>query len=181
LLLILILFIVTLSLYLGYAIGGKNTKIFVYTPSYNVDVCYVDEIDVQYYVSTHLNASLIYILLFHFCESMGFLYCIHKLKYIKDDFSIKSELYLVFGLWFSLSYLATTIFIYSPDNWKYLTFVLVIRNYSVCLITALKPVYQTYQNNSYILLPPSVGSIESLDMVLIIPIASEYFYDYLDK
>lgn len=30
-------------------------------------------------------------------------------------------------------------------------------------------------------MPPSVGAIESLDMVLIIPIASEYFYDYLDK
>ena len=56
-----------------------------------------------------------------------------------------------------------------------------MRNFLVCLVTAIKPIIQTYQGNSFILLPPSIGSIESLDMVLIIPIASECFFDYLDK
>lgn len=45
----------------------------------------------------------------------------------------------------------------------------------------MKPIYQSYLDNQYILLPPVAESIETLDMVLHIPIASEYFYEYLDK
>ncbi|CDW78152.1 protein kinase domain containing protein [Stylonychia lemnae] len=196
-----ILLAISLVLFLIYQFGGKEVELFIYTPSYNVEVCYLhddglqncdksqqtccDEINkaeekFKKNVQDHSNISLTYAISWHFMECVGFLYCIHKLKNIKDDFNIRQELYLVFFIWFTTSYLATFFFILQID-WKYLSFLLVLRNFSVTLITALKPVYQTYMGNSYILLPPSVGSIETLDMVLIIPIASEYFYDYLDK
>eukprot|EP00347_Sterkiella_histriomuscorum_P008081 403346444 len=184
LLIIAILTLITVGLYLGYQFGGRNASIFIYTPSYNVQACYVEvsmsDDEKLLSIQQHGNISLIYIFFWHFIECMGLLICIQVLRNIKDDFNIRLELYLVFGVWFITSYITTAIYLFS-DNWRYLTFILIVRNFLVCMITALKPVYQTFQNNSYILLPPSVGSIESLDMVLIIPIASEYFYDYLER
>lgn len=92
LLFILLLGLITAALYLGYAIGGKGTKESVYTPSYNVDACYIDDTEVDKYLEAHINASLTYIIVFHFLECMGLLYSIHKLTNIKEDFSIRKEL-----------------------------------------------------------------------------------------
>jgi hypothetical protein len=49
------------------------------------------------------------------------------------------------------------------------------------LITTIKPLYQTYKGNVYIPIPPNKDSIDSIDMVLHIPIAANFFYEYLEK
>ena len=88
----------------------------------------------------------------------------------------------VFAVWFITSYFAQVVFIFTNGSAYYwLAFVLIIRNFATALISSVKPIYQTFLGHSYILLPPSVGSIESLDMVLHIPIASDHFYEFLDR
>jgi len=174
----LVLSIVTIGLFLGYWLG--NNEVFLYLPSYNVQVCYAAS-DNWESISLHTNISCTLIMLVHSLQSVGFLACIHKLRHIKDEFNIRHELYAVLGVWFATSYLATSVFVYTDaQKWEYLTFLLVVRSLVVALITGVKPLYQTYLNKSFILLPPSVNSIESLDMVLVIPMASDFFYNYLD-
>lgn len=49
----------------------------------------------------------------HFVECCLFLWCIHKLKNIKNDFNIRYELYTVLFVWFFTSYVGVAVFIYS--------------------------------------------------------------------
>lgn len=49
------------------------------------------------------------------------------------------------------------------------------------LFTAIPPIWQSYKGQAYIAIPPNPQTIESLDMVLNIPVASDYFYKYLDS
>ena len=174
-----ILALVTIALYLGYALG--DSQVFLYLPAYNVQVCYSSSTDLHG-ITLHSNISVTLIMLVHTLQCLLLLYSIHKLRHIKDDFSIKRELFGVLATWFLTSYLATSVFVYSDgQKWEYLTFLLVARSFTVALITGVKPLYQSYLNQSFILLPPSLGSIDSLDMVLVIPIASDFFFDYLDS
>ena len=178
LLLALALCIATLGLFLGYCLGRSD--VFLYLPSYNVQVCYAASDDWAA-ISLHTNISCSLIMLLHALQCLGLLAAVHKLRHIKDDFNIRDELHAVLAVWFAASFLATAAFVYSDaQKWEYLTFLLVARSLAVALITGVKPLYQTYLNKSFILLPPSASSIESLDMVLVIPMASDFFYNYLD-
>lgn len=170
----------TIALYIGYHFGSE--KVFLYMPSYDIQACYTTFPNDLRSIELHSNISVTMILVIHAIECFLFILCIHKLRNIKDDFNIRDELFAVGGVWFFTSYLATAFFIYTnAQQWEYLTFLLVARSFIVSLITTIRPIYLTYQNGSYFLLPPSIGSIESLDMVLNIPIASECFFDFLDK
>lgn len=43
------------------------------------------------------------------------------------------------------------------------------------------PIYQTIKGNTYIPIPPPRENIEQIDMVLHIPIAAEFFFNYLEE
>lgn len=58
---------------------------------------------------------------------------------------------------------------------------LIIRSFLSVLITTIKPLYHTHIDNDYTPIPPNKESIQSIDMVLHIPIAAHYFYEYLDS
>jgi hypothetical protein len=77
-----------------------------------------------------------------------------------------------------MSFATIGFFIYVSEayNWEWVSFIMVFRSVGVILISAVHPLYMTYKGSYFILLPPNQESIESLDMVLHIPIASEYFY-----
>ena len=181
-----ILTVISIMLYILYLF---NKDAFLYAPSYTVSACYmkslgehIDDPLVMDKISVHTNISLTFLIIMHAVECVLFIVCIHQLRNIKDDFNIKNELCLVFTVWLTGSQASIAVFLYaSPHNtWEYYSLILVFRSLIACLVTTVKPIYQTYQGNQFILLPPSQENIESLDIVLHIPIASEYFFDYLD-
>jgi len=62
-----------------------------------------------------------------------------------------------------------------------MTYLLVTRSFLVSLLISVRSIYQTYQSNSFIPIPPNRECIESIDIVLHIPLAIDFFYDYLEK
>jgi hypothetical protein len=63
--------------------------------------------------------------------------------------------------------------------------ILVARSVAASILTCARPLWLAQQNNQlrkeFILLPPNQESVENLDMVLQIPIATEYFYNFLER
>jgi len=62
---------------------------------------------------------------------------------------------------------------------------LIIRAILVCVMTVVYPLYQTRKANDpndslFFPIPPNRQCIEEVDMLLHIPVALDYFYDYLD-
>ncbi len=57
---------------------------------------------------------------------------------------------------------------------------MLLRCFLTVAFTTFYPLYQTFKGNTYIPIPPNRESIESIDMVLHIPIAANAFYEFLD-
>lgn len=119
----------------------------------------------------------------NFVGNIIFITCIYKLRNIKSQFNIRNELMLTFFIWFTSTQATLGFFIYYPENnqrWIYL--VLVFRSFLAVLTTNLRPLYLTYKKEEkFIMVPPNSESIESVDMALQIPIATDYFYYYLEE
>ena len=62
---------------------------------------------------------------------------------------------------------------------RYKTVVYTLRSLIAVTICSVPPLIETYKDASIMPIPPHRESIESVDMVLHIPIAIEYFYEYL--
>jgi hypothetical protein len=91
---------------------------------------------------------------------------------------------LTFACWFTCTQVTLGIFIWRPEQsqtWIYL--ILVLRSVLAVITTASRPLWLTYkrEGKGFILLPPNSECIESVEMVLQIPIATEYFYEFLDE
>jgi hypothetical protein len=121
----------------------------------------------------------------NFLGNLFFVTCIYKLRNIKKEFNIRVELITTFLAWFISTQATMGLVIYQPQNildWLYLIFV--GRSLLIVVLSGTRPLFQTIYkqegSNRFILLPPNQESIESLDMVLQIPIATDYFYEYLN-
>lgn len=121
----------------------------------------------------------------NFLGNLFFVTCIYKLRNIKKEFNIRVELITTFLAWFISTQTTMGLVIYQPQNildWLYLIFV--GRSLLIVVLSGTRPLFQTIYkqegSNRFILLPPNQESIESLDMVLQIPIATDYFYEYLN-
>jgi hypothetical protein len=122
----------------------------------------------------------------NFLGNMFFVTCIYKLRGIKKEFNIRVELITTFLAWFISTQTTMALVIYQPQkiiDWLYLIFV--GRSLLIVVLSGTRPLFQTIYkqegSNRFILLPPNQESIESLDMVLQIPIATDYFYEYLNE
>ena len=56
---------------------------------------------------------------------------------------------------------------------------MVIRSLIGVSLCAIPPLIESYRDASFFPIPPNRESIESVDMVLHIPLAIDFFYDYL--
>ena len=59
------------------------------------------------------------------------------------------------------------------------TYLYILRSVFAVTICGVPPLVETYKDASFFPIPPSLDSIESVDMVLHIPVAIDFFYDYL--
>ncbi len=134
-------------------------------------------------ISDHVNSSLYWLIIINFFGNFICITCIYLLRNIKHQFNIKNEMILGFLTWFVCTQATLGGFIYEPgksQNWIYL--VLVIRSFLTAIFIAARPLYLTYKKEEkYIMVPPNSESIDSVDMALQIPIATDYFYFYLEE
>ena len=166
-------------------------------PSYTVYMCFMNgmcsgdrEPDVtQLTIEKHVNSTLLWLISINFISNIIMAYCIYKLRGIKNEFNIRLEMIFTFGVWLLTTQLTLGLFIHqSPSfptfDWVYL--LLIVRSVLAGVLTAGRPLQMTLgraalKPDRQLLLPPSHESIETLDMVLQIPIALEYFFNYLEE
>jgi hypothetical protein len=183
------LVIVIMYLAVGGDVNNSLAKIMLYLPSYSIYACFMEkgQCDGGNYSEaskSHINSALIWLIVINFFGNLFFLTCIYKLRNIKKEFNIRKELVITFISWFVSTQMTLGFVIYHPSNildWLYL--VLVGRSLLSVLLSGTRPLYQTIFKqegaNRFLLLPPNQESVEALDTVLQIPIASDYFFDYL--
>jgi ABC-type microcin C transport system permease subunit YejE len=60
-------------------------------------------------------------------------------------------------------------------------YILVSRSFLASFFTAAYPLYQSYSDDIFFPIPPNRECIETVDFVLHIPVAVDYFYNYLQS
>lgn len=139
-------------------------------------------------METHVNYTLVFLIISNFFINVMFITCIYKLRNIKSEFNIRLEILLTFLAWFFVTQLAIGLFIYQQDsnpNFDWLYLILVVRSILTSILTCTRPLWLARDSNQmkdgYIQLPPNIESIENIDMVLHIDIATDYFYRFLES
>ena len=116
-----------------------------------------------------------------------FLWTIYLVRDFKEDFNLLTEI-----KWYALSWLAFSNLILwitiqgSYAQWlsmaqlnRIKTYLVIMRSISACIISSVPPLLETYKEETFFPIPPNRECIESVDMVLHIPVAIDYFYEYL--
>jgi len=142
----------------------------------------------------HTFISLIFFVIAVLVEGIVCAYFLDSVREIKREFSMLPELQLFTAIWITLTDLTLFILIQGlASSWfqqlfyyRVTFFLLVIRSISISLAAALKPLIETQRTGEeeaglFFPIPPNRECIESVDMVLHIPIAVDYFYAYLQS
>ena len=111
----------------------------------------------------------------------------HQVRDFKEEFNLLNEI-----KWYSLAWLGITnvvLFLMiqgSYSSWfsmaqvnRIKTYLLIIRSVVACVISSIPPLIETYREEAFFPIPPNRECIESVDMVLHIPVAIDFFYEYL--
>jgi magnesium-transporting ATPase (P-type) len=109
---------------------------------------------------------------------------------IKKEFAMQQELSIFSAIWLTTTNLALFFAVHSsffnvePLTYSRIIFwILLIRSLAVSIVTACVPLYETITNSDemFFPIPPNRECIESVDMVLHIPVAVDFFYNYLQS
>ena len=110
------------------------------------------------------------------------------MRMIKREYTISGELKLVTLMWILCGSIINGVFIYRKEmaidhetSILIAKYTLITRCVFLTMISVIPQIYQSYRGKIFIPIPPNKGCIETLDFVLNIPIATEYFYEYLDN
>ena len=130
-----------------------------------------------------MNAALFWLIPLNFIGNITCITCIYLLRNINHQFNIRNEMILTFSLWFLCTQATIGGFIHEPnDSQQWIYLILVLRSFIAAITTTARPLYLTYKKEEkYIMVPPNSENIESIDIALQIPIATEYFYFYLEE
>ena len=111
----------------------------------------------------------------------------YRVRDFNEDFNLLDELkrYAIFWLFFTNVILFLMIqgsysgFLALEQLNRYKTVLYIVRSLVAVSICAIPPLVESYRDASFFPIPPNRESIESVDMVLHIPVAIDFFYDYL--
>jgi hypothetical protein len=142
----------------------------------------------------HTTISLVFFVVMVLVEGIVFAYFLDQVKEIKREFSMLTELQLFTGIWIGLTDITLFLLIqgvasqwFSEITLYRIAFtLLVLRTVLVALISSVLPLWETRRIGDdeagiFFPIPPNRECIESVDMVLHIPIAVDYFYAYLQS
>ena len=134
-----------------------------------------------------MTNSLYFLIFYTFTEGVVFLAAMYRVRNFNEDFNLLDELkrYAIFWLFFSnlilwLMIQGSYAAILSLEQLnRYKTVLYIVRSLVAVSICAIPPLVESYRDASFFPIPPNRESIESVDMVLHIPVAIDFFYDYL--
>jgi len=134
-----------------------------------------------------MTNSLYFLIFYSFAEGVVFLAAMYRVRDFNEDFNLLDELkrYAIFWLFFSNLILFLMIqgsysgFLSLEQLNRYKTVLYIVRSLVAVSICAIPPLVESYRDASFFPIPPNRESIESVDMVLHIPVAIDFFYDYL--
>ncbi len=144
--------------------------------------------------NSHTFVSLLYFVLATLLEGVVLAHFLDTVREIKREFSMLPELRLFTGIWVTLTDVVLFLVIQGlKSNWfteityyRIVFWILLLRNVLIVGISSVKPLAETYRSNDenaahFIPIPATRECIESVDMVLHIPVAVDYFYSYLQS
>ena len=117
-----------------------------------------------------------------------FLWAMYRVRNFNEDFNLLSEMKRYAICWMLFSNIILFIMIQGSYSGffsllqlnRYKTVLYIIRSLVAVSICAIPPLVESYRDaSSFFPIPPNRESIESVDMVLHIPVAIDFFYDYL--
>jgi len=135
----------------------------------------------------HMYVSLIYFVVTTFVEGLAFAYFLDQILDIKREFSMLPELQMFTFAWLLTTDLTLFLIIQGVavqlfttiTYYRIMFWLILVRQIAIVLITTVKPLYDSSKDTLFFPIPPNRECIESVDMVLHIPVAVDYFYNYL--
>ena len=134
-----------------------------------------------------MNISLYFLVFYSFAQGLTFILALTRVRNFNEDFNLFDEMRRYAIAWLLLTNMILFVQIQgSYSEWFSLeqinrikTYLYIIRSIVAVSICGIPPLIETYKDASFFPIPPSRDSIESVDMVLHIPVAIDFFYDYL--
>ena len=152
-------------------------------PTFAIGQFFVDD-------NNYSTYSLYFIAFGVFAEGLLFAYLLDSVKNIKKEFAMLPEMQWFSVFWLALTNLLLFLTIQGLfSNWygnNYQAFnriffwTILIRSVVVSSLAAW-PLYKSYKDEVFFPIPPNRECIESVDMALHIPIAVDYFYNFLQS
>ena len=116
------------------------------------------------------------------CENALLIVFTYKLRHVQDDFNISRELKVVLATWLISSTLDISFSLSQErDLLRCTTFVILVRNLVCLWFSSAQPLIQTYSVNTLVPFPPDIECIRTTEMVLNVPVAASFFYEFLRR
>ena len=136
-----------------------------------------------------MTNSLYFLMFYTMAEGVVFLWAMHRVRDFNEDFNLLDEIkrYAIFWLVFTNLILFLMVqgsyagFLSLLQLNRIKTVLYILRSLTAVTICAVPPLIETYRDASFFPIPPNRESIETVDMVLHIPVAINFFYDYLQN
>ena len=157
------------------------------TSSFSHELLNEDAAQAQQDFETGVDISLYFFTITALLEAVLFLWTMHQVRDFKEEFNLLNEI-----KWFAFVWLACTNLILflmiqgSYSQWlsmaqvnRLRTYLIIVRSVAACVISSVPPLIETYREETFFPIPPNRECIESVDMVLHIPVAIDFFYEYL--
>lgn len=172
---------ITTAVYLivGFATAfGTSNQLYGVLPTYALSLDEGNE---------HMYVSLIFFVITTFIEGLLFAYFLDQVRGIKREFSMLPELQMFTFAWIGITDLVLFFVIQGISaQWfsnvvyyRIMFWMIIIRQITIALITTVPPLRESFNDNCYFPFPANRECIEQVDQVLHIPIALDFFYNYL--
>lgn len=134
-----------------------------------------------------MQIGLAYFCFILLVQVLLFIWTFHQIKEV-HEFNFTPEMVLLCTTWIVVTNIYLFLIIQgSYSDWftliqcqRIVTYGLIVRSFVTSYVTCWPSIKQSYVEGAQIMpIPPNRENIESVEMVLHIPIAVDYFYDFL--
>lgn len=144
----------------------------------------------------HVFMSLFFFLIAALLETVVLAYLMEKVREIRKEFSMLTELIIFSLIWLTITNLTLFLIVqgihsgwYTNDSstvYRIFYWFYVLRSAAVSFYCSLGPIYDTYVVKDddvrvFFPIPPNRECIETFDLVLHVPTAVDFFYNYLQS
>ena len=168
-----------LALGIGFWSGDTNYGIL---PTFDLSVNSAD--------NDHLYLSLIFFIIITLAEGLTCAYFLDQMREIKKEFSMLPELQKFTAVWLVTTDLTLIVVIQGvASGWfveityyRFMFWLYLIRQLGVAAIATAQPLIYSFDEDAvFFPIPPNRECIEQVDMLLHIPVALDFFCEFLER